>query len=108
MKVTYFERMCAETGYEPKTTFWEDFSLAELENTDAIASTYNTAFKEWKHNVEYYTELTLVVNWKSWYWHYLGNDEISELYSNYYYELYDWGIENYKDEDLTYFWRTLD
>lgn len=34
------------TGYEPKTTFWEDFSTADKFGIDAIKETYNRAFNE--------------------------------------------------------------
>lgn len=106
--MSYFTDMCAQTGYEPKTTFWEDFTLAEIYGIPSIKDTYNRAVREWRYNVEYYTELTMVVNWKSWYWHYAGNYQLSEMYADYYYELYNWGLNNYTDEDLNYFWRTLD
>ena len=37
-------------GYESKTTFWEDFTIADYFGKDAIQDTYNRAFKEWKSN----------------------------------------------------------
>ena len=39
-----------ENGYQPKTTFWMDFSIADKFGIAAIKDTYNRAFKEWKTN----------------------------------------------------------
>lgn len=40
-----------ENGYEVKTKFWEDFSLAERFGLSAIQYTFNRAFKEWKRRL---------------------------------------------------------
>ena len=39
-----------EYGYEPITSFWEDFSIADKFGIKAVKDTYNRAFKEWKCN----------------------------------------------------------
>ena len=49
-------------AYEPKTTFWMDFSIADRFGANAIKDTYNRAFKEWKTNYIYLTELVIVLN----------------------------------------------
>lgn len=61
--------MAAQIGYEPKTTFWDDFSIADLYDLNAIANTFGDAFKEWRDNVEYIAELALVLNHKG-HWYY--------------------------------------
>ena len=43
-----FREFMKENGYEVKTKFWEDFSLAERFGLSAIQYTFNRAFKEWK------------------------------------------------------------
>lgn len=30
-------------GYEPKTTFWSDFSIADMFGADGVKDTYNRA-----------------------------------------------------------------
>ena len=47
----------AMTGYVPQTTFYEDFSIADQFGLDAIKDTFNRAFKHWKDNYVYLTEL---------------------------------------------------
>ena len=46
-----FREFMAENGYEVKTTFWEDFSIAERFGLSAIQDTFNRAFKEWKRRL---------------------------------------------------------
>lgn len=50
------------TGYTPRTTFYMDFSIADHFGEAAIRDTYKRAFKSWKNNVEYLTELVMALN----------------------------------------------
>lgn len=43
-------------GYEPKTTFWTDFSIADMFGTEGVQDTYNRAKDEWQDNIEYMAE----------------------------------------------------
>ena len=43
-----FREFMKENGNEVKTTFWEDFSIAERFGLSAIQDTFNRSFKEWK------------------------------------------------------------
>ena len=54
-----FREFMKENGYEVKTTFWEDFSIAERFGLSAIQDTFNRAFKEWKEDYEFLTELVI-------------------------------------------------
>lgn len=45
--------MKLENGYETKTTFWEDFSIADAFGADAIKDTFDRSFKNWKNNYEF-------------------------------------------------------
>ena len=99
--------MRLENGYETKTTFWEDFSIADAFGIPAIKDTFNRAFKEWKNNYEYVTELACVMSWKSCAW-YGKDNEKSRLYSNYYHEVDNWCLDNLKGDELTYYIKTTD
>ena len=44
-----------ENGYETKTTFWEDFTIADAFGVDAINDTFKRSFDGWKNNVEHVT-----------------------------------------------------
>ena len=46
-----FREFMSENGNEVKTTFWEDFSIAERFGLSAIQDTFNRAFKEWKRRL---------------------------------------------------------
>lgn len=118
----------AFSGYKPKTTFWQDFSIADAaymfgENPlAAVRKTYRTAFKEWKSDHVFLTELVMVLNHKIWY-HYeaaLNADKkglpnrrdyhtaLSHLYDELWRECYAWGCEHLSGEEAAYFYDTLD
>ena len=58
------ESMC---GYTQRTTFWDDFTIAEKLGVSAIKDTYKNAFNLWKNDVVFIVELVLVLNWKMLY-----------------------------------------
>ena len=96
-----------QTGYEVKTTFYTDFSIAERYGVDAIRSTFEQSFEEWKDNCEYVTELCMVLNWKMFRW-FENNDELFNLYKELYTRLDQWCINNLKGDDLEYYYKTTD
>lgn len=96
------------TGYKPKTTFWQDFSIADAFGVSAIKDTYKRAFKEWKNNYEYVTELVMVLNWKLWYYYQKGNQALTKLYQELHQEADQWCCENLKGEELRYYYSTTD
>jgi hypothetical protein len=79
---TSVDEAMAMTGYQPKTTFWMDFSIADRFGIEAIIDTYERAFKEWHTNHIYLTELVMVLNHKIWQW-YEKNDAIARVYDNF-------------------------
>lgn len=94
-------------GYEMQTTFWMDFGIADAFGVDAIKDTYKRAFKEWKSNYIYLTELVMVLNWKIWQ-HYKTNDVYAKLYNKLWEEADLYACENLKEEELRYFYKTTD
>ena len=94
-------------GYTCKTTFWQDFSIADRFGKSAVIDTYNRAFKEWKNNIIYITELSLVLNWKIWQ-HYENNNTLDEVYNRLWRELDDWVFKNKTGDDIKYYIRTTD
>ena len=111
--MTFREYMFNLSGYVVKTTFWEDFSIADPYGVNAIKDTYNRAFNEWKDNIEYITELSLVLNHKIWVHHGRGNDQKTrfpeyhkvraEVYDELWRNHHDWCIDNLKGDNLDYY-----
>lgn len=97
----------AMTGYKPKTTFYEDFSIAEVFGQAAVKDTFNRAFKHWKNDYEYLTELVMALNWKIWE-HYETNTTLAKLYNELWETADLYAQENLKGEELSYFYRTTD
>ena len=98
-----------EMGYKPITTFWQDFSIAERFGVKGVRDTFNRAFKEWRGNYKYLTELVMVLNHKIWQ-HYDPNktSPLAEVYNELWRDADAWACENLKGEELDYFYTTLD
>lgn len=94
--------------YECQTTFWEDFSIAELFGEEAIRDTYKRAKAEWRKDCIYGTELSMVLNHKCWYWYEEQDTRLSQLYSELWEEYHDWVLDSWKGEDLGYYLRITD
>ena len=97
----------AMTGYKPMTTFYMDFSIADLFGINAIKSTYKRALDGWKDDYKYITELYMVLNWKIWE-HYQTNRVFAEEYEKLWDELGGWVEEHFNKDELVYFYRTTD
>lgn len=94
-------------GYEMKTTFWEDFTIADAFGVSAIEDTYKRAFNGWKHDYVYITELSLVLNWKMFQW-YEKDDSKYQIYYNLYTKLDAWCMDNLINSELIYYIHTTD
>ena len=99
--------MVTEFGYETKTTFWMDFSIADRFGVDAIKDTFERTFNEWKDNYVYLTELVMVLNWKIWDWYERDND-VALVYNTLWEFADNYAVNNLKDEELSYFYNTTD
>ena len=94
-------------GYETMTTFFQDFSIADKFGVDAVRDTYNRAFKEWKHDYKYLTELVMVLNWKIWQY-YESNTILAKVYNELWQQADEYAYENLKGEEAEYFFRVTD
>lgn len=95
------------TGYKPKTTFYEDFSIADRFGIPAVKDTFKRAFEGWKNNHIYLTELVMVLNWKIWE-HCETNDALAEVYNDLWEQTRDYAVETLKDTELEYYLTTTD
>lgn len=102
-----FRQFMKENGYEVRTTFWEDFSIADVFGLPAIQDTFKRAFKEWKEDYKYLTELILVLNHKIWQ-HYEKSPNIATLYNSLWEQADRYAIENLKGEELEYYYDVTD
>ena len=100
--------MIFPNGTESKTTFWSDFTIADAFGIDAIEDTFKRAFKEWKTDVEYITELSIVMNLKTWYHYERNNDVYSKLYADLYYKVDGWCKNHLKGKDFEYYFNMTD
>lgn len=99
--------MTLDNGYKMTTTFWEDFSIADVFGADAIKDTFKRAFNEWKKNYVYLTELVIVLNHKIFAW-YEKNRVVAKLYSELWEQADAYAMDNLKGEELGFFLDTTD
>ena len=97
----------AMTGYQPITTFYEDFSIADVFGLDAIRDTYKRALEDWKDNYKYLTELVMALNWKIWE-HYETNETYGELYNELWCEADEYARTHLEGDELSYFYSITD
>lgn len=97
----------AMTGYKPKTTFYEDFSIADAFGVGAIRDTYKRAMGSWSSDCEYLTELVMALNWKI-FEHHGRNDALARLYDELWRTADEYAVEHLKGDELTYYFRTTD
>ncbi len=102
----FYQEMLEMTGYKPKTTFWDDFSIADCFGAKAINDTFKRAFKEWKSNYIYLTELVMILNWKMWQWQ--SNEAMCALYHELWGKADDYACTNLNGEELSYFYQVTD
>jgi hypothetical protein len=112
-----FERNLRE-DYKRITTYTSDFSIAEwcvpIDGMNAIADTMRNALMNWRDNVEWFTEIMLVVNMKSWEHAARHNNNYGRMYSDLYYmvrDLYfDWFDESHPKhaEAIEYYYDYVD
>ena len=97
-----------EIGYRPFTTFYDDLSIVELFRNEAIKETYEEIIRQWICDVKYFTEFVMMLNWKCEEWYNRGNIIRAGLYQELHYEAMDKALEVFDEEELKYFWKTLD
>lgn len=109
------------TGYEPKTTYWNDLETAELFGGEKeIRGLCRRAKKQWGGNIEFMTELCMVLNWRLHLWYQRGNQKLAKLYEELWSDLDKWILEcedeeadeikykHFTKEEIAYFLRTVD
>jgi hypothetical protein len=99
--------MTLPNGYTLTTTFFEDFQIANLFGESAVRDTYKRAFKEWKDNYVYLTELVIALNLMIWAL-YETNEPLAKVYNELWAEADEYACNNLKGDELSFFYRTTD
>ena len=100
--------VAVETGYEMKTTYWGDFTVAErLSGVEGVKDTFKRAFKCMKDDEVYITEMYMVANWKVWQ-HYKTNKDLAEEYQKIDDIIDDYVDKHWNKKQKEYFYATTD
>lgn len=100
--------MKLENGYKTFTTFWDDFSEADLFGPYAVESNFNRIFNERKHDYKYLTELTLILNLKMQKWYDEENEEMYDIYNICWSKCDKYCCDNLRGKELKYFLSVVD
>ena len=96
------------TGYKPKTTWYQDFSIADVFGASAVKATLKDALMNCQYlGHEYLTELVMVLNWKI-FEHYERNDQLAELYNTLWEQVGDYALDTLTGDELDYYLNTID
>lgn len=104
---TSFEQTLVDWGKKSKTTFMLDFTIADAFGIKAIYDTYNRAFREWKGNVEYMSELVMVLNHKIWDY-YENHPTLGKVYDELWRKASEYCQTHFKGNELSYYYNFVD
>ena len=96
------------TGYEPQTTFYEDFSIADAFGISAVKDTYKRGLETAESlGYIYLTEFVMALNWKIWE-HYKDNEPLARVYNDLWDKASKIAQTTLKGDELSYYYRTTD
>lgn len=90
--------MTLPNGYVLKSTFMNDFAIAERFGAQAVKDTFDRAFAEWKDNPTMLAELAVVTNTRCWDTYEKQNDILSGMYSGMYYKCTGYAYDGTKSD----------
>lgn len=90
-----------------KTTFFTDFTFAEMFWEKAIRETYQRCLKERSNDVRYFTEFVVALNWKIWEW-YEKDKKVAKVYDELRRQADLLALEIFKWKDKDYYLRETD
>lgn len=101
-----------EIGYKPCTTFWQDFTTADIFvgiEKNPIEDTYKRALDYAKTDYKFFTELVLVLNHKIWQW-YQKDATRGILYDTLWRMAQEEFFKLYEDDEeaISYYYRVTD
>lgn len=98
----------ATTGYTPQTTFYEDFSIADMFGVSAIKDTYRRGLENAKFlGYVYLTEFVMALNWKIWE-HCEQNSRYAQVYNDLWEQATEIATTTLQGDELMYYYRTTD
>lgn len=103
-----WQKMLKETtNYKPKTTFFNDLSVAECFGVNAVKDTYKRVIKSWGENIIYMTEFTMCLNHKIWQLYEIDRP-MAEVYDELWRKSCEFVETHFSGKDLSYYYEVTD
>lgn len=102
------------TGRTPQTTYWQDFSIADVfvlngKEPDAVKDTHHRSWTHVRNSTpDILAEYVLVLNWKIWEHWERGNHDLGLVYDDIWRRAHDWACKHLQKDDLTTYLRIID
>lgn len=90
-----------------KTTFYSDFTFAEMFGETGIKDLYKRCLKEWHWDVKYFTEFVVALNWKIRE-RFEKDKKVAKVYDELWREADLLALQIFKGEDKDYYLRETD
>lgn len=103
-----FEHQMMDLGYQTKTTFYSDFTIADAFGESAIIDTFDRSFTAWRTNIIYLTELSMVLNHKIWEHYHKKNEALTNLYDTLWKKIDEYCCNTLTGSDRSYYLSTTD
>ena len=94
-------------GYEFRTTLVEDFQIASCFGEEAVRTTYQEVFNDWKDNIVWMAEMYIALNWEIRRL-YQTNEKLALVYDELWRELGEYVYNHFEGKDLTFFFEVTD
>lgn len=91
-----------------KTTFFQDFTIADMYGEKWIRDTFKRAFEGRKNDVKYFTEFVVALNWKLWQHYENWNEKLARVYDELWRQADEYACEHFTGEEASYYWQQTD
>lgn len=101
------DQFCEMTGYECKTAYYQELSIAENFGIQTVKACIRRQLRESMNDYKLLTELVMMVNWRYFRWM-DSNPQLAEFYARVYEDLDEYAVDHLKEKELSYYYKTTD
>ena len=93
VKIERPDQFCEMTGYECKTAYYQELSIAENFGIQTVKACIRRQLRESMNDYKLLTELVMMVNWRYFRWM-DSNPQLAEFYARVYEDLDEYAVDH--------------